>query len=129
MHIDPKNDTPIFKQIVQQIRKGVDAGLYKPGEMLPSLRALAIDLTVNPNTVQRAYDELERQGIAVAKRGVGMFVASETLIIDDSTGQRIVTQFEKTISAGVKRGMSPERLRQAFEQALQDHSRRKVTKK
>lgn len=129
MHIDPKNDTPIFKQIVRQIRSGVDTGLFKPGEMLPSLRSLAIDLTVNPNTVQRAYDELEREGIAVAKRGVGMFIVSKPLTMDDAIGQRILSQFEKTIAIGAKKGMTPERLRQAFEQAVQDHFWRKVTKK
>ena len=129
MHIDPKNDKPIFKQIVQQIRNGVTNGVFKPGEMLPSLRALAIDLTVNPNTVQRAYDELEREGIAFAKRGVGMFIASTPMIIDDLNEQRIVSQFEKTIAIGVKRGMTSERLRNAFEQAMHDHLHGQVAKK
>lgn len=129
MHIDPKNDMPIFKQIVQQIRNGVTNGVFKPGEMLPSLRALAIELTVNPNTVQRAYDELEREGIAVAKRGIGMFVASTPIISDDLNEQRIVSQFEKTIAIGVKRGMTSERLRNSFEQAMHDHLQGKVAKK
>ena len=129
MHIDPKNDMPIFKQIVQQIRNGIASGVFKPGEMLPSLRALAIELTVNPNTVQRAYDELEREGVAFAKRGVGMFVASTPMIIDDVSQQRIVASFEKTIAIGVKRGMTAERLRSAFEQAMHDHLQGKVSKR
>lgn len=76
MRIDPASHVPIYLQIVAYIRQAVAAGVYRPGEMLPSLRALALDLTVNPNTVQRAYDQLEREGLVRSRRGVGLFVAS-----------------------------------------------------
>ena len=57
------------------IRAAVAAGVYRPGEVLPSLRAMATEVHVNPNTVQRAYDELEREGLIYSQRGRGLFVA------------------------------------------------------
>src|SRR5688500_9426092 len=77
MRIDPGSHEPIYLQIVAEVRKSIAAGVYKSGEMLPSLRVLAVDLRVNPNTVQRAYDQLEREGAVVCvpagvhRRGAG----------------------------------------------------------
>jgi GntR family transcriptional regulator len=76
MLIDPKSSTPIFRQIADQLRRAIDSGVYKPGEQLPSLRAMAVDIKVNPNTVQRAYDALEREGVVETRRGIGIFVVS-----------------------------------------------------
>jgi GntR family transcriptional regulator len=73
--IDPASHVPIYDQIVQHVRGAVAAGVYRPGELLPSIRALALDLGVNPNTVQRAFAELERDGLVVGLRGRGMAVA------------------------------------------------------
>ena len=73
--IEPHSHVPIYLQIVEYLRSAIAAGVYRPGEALPSLRALALDLKVNPNTVQRAYDEMDRQGLIKSQRGVGMFVA------------------------------------------------------
>lgn len=76
MRIDPGNPTPIFQQIVDRISAAVAAGTYRPGEMIPSVRQQAIALLVNPNTVARAYEHLERQGLLVSRRGNGMEVAN-----------------------------------------------------
>ena len=73
MKIDPRSHVPIYLQIADGIRAAVAAGLYLPGEALPSLRNLAIEVQVNPNTVQRAYDELEREGLVYSRRGKGLF--------------------------------------------------------
>ena len=73
--IEPDSHVPVYLQIVEHLRGAIAAGVYKAGEALPSLRVLATDMRVNPNTVQRAYDELFRQGVVESQRGVGMFVA------------------------------------------------------
>ena len=73
--IEPESHVPVYLQIVEHLRSAIAAGVYRPGEALPSLRVLATDLKVNPNTVQRAYEELDRQGVIRSHRGVGMFVA------------------------------------------------------
>ncbi len=72
MLIDPKSSIPIFRQIADQLRQSIDAGVFKAGEMLPSLRTMAVDIKVNPNTVQRAYEALEREGVVETRRGIGI---------------------------------------------------------
>lgn len=72
MVIDSKNAIPIYRQIVEQVSRAIDAGVYRPGESLPSQRVLAVELRVNPNTVQRAFDELLRDGVVESRKGVGM---------------------------------------------------------
>jgi GntR family transcriptional regulator len=73
--LNPKSGVPIYRQIQDQIRYGIASGRLRPGEQLPTMRALAVDLSVNPNTVIRAYTELERQGVLTTEQGSGTFVA------------------------------------------------------
>jgi len=68
---------PIFQQIVRQVKQLVATGRLGPGQPIPSIRELAISLRVNPNTVARAYRELEGDGVIETRRGVGAFVAEE----------------------------------------------------
>jgi GntR family transcriptional regulator len=75
MKIDADNPVPIFQQIVDRLTAAVAAGIFKPGEMVPSVRQQAVHLLVNPNTVQRAYEHLEREGVLISRRGNGMEVA------------------------------------------------------
>src|SRR5215467_13632993 len=72
--LDSKSGVPIYRQIQDQIRYGIASGKLRPGEQLPTVRALAVDLSVNPNTVIKAYSELERQGILTTEQGSGTFV-------------------------------------------------------
>ena len=74
--VDPSSPVPIFRQIADGIRSAVAAGVYRPGDLVPSVRQQALLLLVNPNTIQRAYDELERDGLLVTKKGIGMAVAA-----------------------------------------------------
>ena len=119
MKIDPRSHVPIYLQIAEAVRSAVAAGVYRPGEALPSLRALAIDIQVNPNTVQRAYDELEREGLVYAKRGKGLFVADEGLASAQSRAREAIRRaFERGIRAAQAAGMDGERIRQVFEEAI-----------
>src|SRR5579883_1769293 len=70
-----KSGMPIYRQIRDQIRYGIASGRLHPGEQLPTVRALAVDLAVHPNTVIKAYSELERLGILTTEQGSGTFVA------------------------------------------------------
>lgn len=76
--LDANSPVPIFRQIADGLRGDVAAGVYRPGDRLPSIRQLSAALIVNVNTVQRAYEQLEREGLIVNKRGIGMIVASES---------------------------------------------------
>lgn len=73
--LDSKSGVPIYRQIMDQIRHGIASGRLSPGEQLPTVRALAVDLQVNPNTVIKAYSLLEQQGVLTSEQGSGTFVA------------------------------------------------------
>jgi GntR family transcriptional regulator len=119
VQIDPRRHLPIYLQIAEAIRGGVAAGTYRPGEALPSLRELAITLRVNPNTVQRAYDELSREGIVEARRGLGLFVAERA---PSDARPRAVEEvraaLERGIRIGLAAGLAPEAIAANFRQAL-----------
>src|SRR6266404_3223575 len=76
-HLNPKTGVPIYRQIQDQIRYGIASRLLEAGEQLPTVRALAVELSVNPNTVIKAYTELERRGIVTTEQGSGTFVAPQ----------------------------------------------------
>ena len=117
MQIDPRRHLPIYLQIAEAIRGGVAAGTYRPGEALPSLRELAITLRVNPNTVQRAYDELSREGIVEARRGLGLFVAERA---PGDARPRAVEEVRAALERGIRIGLAagPESIAADFRQAL-----------
>ena len=73
--INPDDGRPVFRQIVDEVRRCVAVGLLKPGEPLPAVRQLASELKVNANTVQHAYRTLESDGTVYVKRGIGTFVS------------------------------------------------------
>ena len=75
LHVNPSSGLPLYLQIQTQVKNAVAAGALRPGDALPSVRKLASDLRINPNTVARAYLELEREGVIRAVPGGGTFVA------------------------------------------------------
>src|SRR5437879_13292047 len=75
LHISPKDGVPIYRQIVNQVKYLVGSGRLAPGEELPPIRVLAEQLVVNPNTVARAYLELEKAGIVTKRHGSGTYVS------------------------------------------------------
>lgn len=121
MNIDPRSHVPIYLQIAAGIREAVAAGIYRPGESLPSLRALAINAQVNPNTVQRAYDELAREGLIYARRGKGLFVADQGTASAQTRAQQTVRRaFDQGVRTGRAAGMQADEVRGIFEASLGD---------
>ena len=74
--IDPRDKTPIYAQLERGLRAGMATGRLKPGDQLPTVRQLAVELRINANTVARVYAELERSGAIETRRGVGSFVTA-----------------------------------------------------
>jgi len=93
LHIDPSSGTPIYRQIADQIRQAVAGGLLRPGDRLPSVRDLALSLTINPNTVVKAYDELEREGLIEMARGKGAFVSRSAAEVPPEERARRLSPF------------------------------------
>ena len=81
--LNSHSGVPIYRQIQDQVRYGIASGQLKAGEQLPTVRALAVELSVNPNTVIKAYTELEREGVITSEQGTGTFVAPEKTPIPD----------------------------------------------
>jgi GntR family transcriptional regulator len=77
---DPNSGVPIYRQIKDQVRYGIAAGLLRPGEQLPTVRALSVDLAVAPATVIKAYSELEHEGIITSEQGSGTFVSQHPAV-------------------------------------------------
>ena len=73
--VDPRSGVPIYVQIVEQVRHAIEVGGLEPGERLPTVRRLAQDLTVAPNTIVKAYGELQREGLVESRPGVGTVVS------------------------------------------------------
>ena len=75
IHLDYRDSRPIYEQVRDGLRKLMVTGMLRPGDKLPSVRALAIELAINPNTIQRAYAQLEAEGYILSVSGKGTFVA------------------------------------------------------
>lgn len=75
--LDPRSGVPTYMQLVQQVRHAVQYGILRPGDQLPTAREVVEDLAINPNTVLKAYRELERQGFAHGRPGAGTFIAAD----------------------------------------------------
>ncbi|MFV1968708.1 MAG: GntR family transcriptional regulator [Pirellulaceae bacterium] len=119
MDIDPRSHVPIYLQIADAIREAVAAGIFQPGETLPSLRAMALEVQVNPNTVQRAYDELAREGVIYSQRGKGLFVAEQAASSAQSLAQQSVGRhFANGIRTGRAAGLTTTDVRSIFEASI-----------
>jgi GntR family transcriptional regulator len=83
---------PVYRQIIDQILGGIASGSLRSGDQLPTVRQLAVDLAINPNTVVRAYRELEIRGVLDTQQGVGTFITAEPVRPDDAERQRQLDQ-------------------------------------
>ena len=76
-HLDARSGVPTYLQLVQQVRQAVRLGILRPGDQLPTVKEVVSALAINPNTVLKAYRELDLEGLVEGRRGVGTFVSSE----------------------------------------------------
>lgn len=113
IHVRPSDPRPIYVQIVDEIRRALVVGAIEPHDPLPSVRELAGELRVNPNTVQQAYRELERDGLAYVRRGRGTFVAERD--VDHDERRRLRRQVaERALRDAHRNGVDPGSLVEAI---------------
>ena len=102
--IDPQSGVPAYRQIIDQVQGGLASGALIPGEQLPTVRQLAVDLAINPNTVLRAYRELEIRGVLDTQQGTGTFIADRKIVVDETERgralQQLVSEFVARAGAG-----------------------------
>jgi GntR family transcriptional regulator len=126
-HIDPKSALPIYRQIIEQIRRSVAAGLLAPGDQLPSVRDLASQLLVNPNTVARVYRDLERDGLLETRRGQGTYIAASATALIESERRRLIADQLEVVARDIRAfGISEEAAVQMLRDTL---GRRRASRK
>ncbi|CDZ98937.1 HTH-type transcriptional repressor YtrA [Jeotgalicoccus saudimassiliensis] len=95
--IDEKSRMPIYEQITENVKRLIMQGVLLPDEKLPSVRSLAQELTINPNTIQKAYRELEREGYLISRPGKGSFVNDMTETMNREHIKTLTDEVERLI--------------------------------
>jgi len=90
--LDVQSGVPVYRQIIDQVTGGMASGVLKAGDQLPTVRQLAVDLAINPNTVVRAYGELEIRGVLETQQGTGTFISRQKIKRDEVERQRRLNQ-------------------------------------
>ncbi len=126
--IDPGGDVPIYEQIVRQIKLAVADGVLARGQMVPSVRQLASELAINPNTIARAYQQLQSDLVLEPLRGRGLVVRRDAAQRCTKARNSIVADsVRQAISDAISGGMSPGELRNVFDAELQRHEQSSVS--
>jgi GntR family transcriptional regulator len=116
---NPSSGVPIYLQLMEQVKHGIETGALRPGEQLPGIRPLAEELVINPNTVAKAYRELEHEGVIEIRHGAGAFVSAGTRAKKATdalrAGQTLVAGTVEKLRA---RGVTDEEIRRLFEAEL-----------
>ena len=113
--------TPLYRQIVDQVRRAVVTGAHAPGEPLPSVRALGEQLVINPNTVARAYAELVRDGVIEARPGKGYFIAARRQVYSkEERRRRLADVLDAFTNEALFLGFTPSEIRKALDRKLEE---------
>src|SRR5262245_1519128 len=124
---NPSLGVPIYLQLIEQVRHAIDTGVLRAGEQLPAIRPLAEELVINPNTVAKAYRELEHDGVIELRHGAGAFVTKNPVTpqVTDKlrNGQGIVAAAVKRLRAGL---VSDDDIRRLFEAELAGLNRNRL---
>lgn len=129
ININTGSSIPIYKQITEQVRMAVATGRLTVTDQLPSVRALAETLVLNPNTVARAYADLAREGVIETRPGRGVFIIPKRKVITREEARRRLEPLMNTlISEGLAMDFAPEQLQDAFEKTLSQWKNEKGSK-
>lgn len=114
------NNMPIYLQLMERIQRDIISGRYGPGDKLPSVRELAVEASVNPNTMQKALSELERKGLVYSQRTSGRFITEDQEMLKElkkeQAGRYLAEFFENMRNLGLK----DEEIQTMFEDALKE---------
>jgi GntR family transcriptional regulator len=117
---DAGSGVPIYRQLVQQVRRDVMLGRLRPGDQLPSVSEVVSALSVNPNTVVKAFSELEHQGLVVRRQGVGTFVAASPPVASLLVEPKLLGSLARWVERARQDGLSAEQIRMLVEVALDE---------
>jgi GntR family transcriptional regulator len=124
--LDLHSGMPVYRQIMDQVRGGVASGLLAAGDQLPTVRQLAVDLEINPNTVVRAYRELEFGGLIETQQGTGTFISAQKMKRADAERERQLAQIvADCVSRAGAAGFTIEDLLEELRGKAQEPTRRR----
>ena len=118
--VDAGSGVPIYRQLVEQVRREVMLGRLGPGDQLPTLREVVDALAINPNTVQKAYSELEHEGLVVRRQGTGTFIASSLPAGVLDAPRALRDSLARWVRRAREAGLSIEQMRLLIAAALDD---------
>lgn len=118
IHLDYRDARPIYLQIVSGFREQIVSGVLQNGDRLPSVRELATELTINPNTIQRAYRELEMEGWIASVPGKGSFISG----VPAGEAQSLLQAFDRTVDTLLALGKTRAELAARIEQGGENHA-------
>jgi len=121
IRLDPRSPEPLFEQVVFAVKTAVARGTAKAGEKLPSVRELARELAINPNTVVRAYEVLERDGVVVRRQGAGVFLTGSGSDLAVAERRRQLQEhLRRAVTEAFHLGFRAEDIEKAFAQCLDE---------
>src|SRR5688572_24415931 len=124
--LDLKSGVPVYRQLIDQVLIAVASGTLGPGDQVPTVRQLAVDLSINPNTVVRAYKELEIRGMLTTQQGTGTFITNKKVKQDEVQRQRRLTQLVDEFVARVSAdGYTVEEIMARLEELLAESGQRR----
>jgi DNA-binding transcriptional regulator YhcF (GntR family) len=118
--IDTGSGVPVYRQLIQQVRRDVMLGRVHPGDQLPSLKEVVEALAINPNTVVKAYGELEHEGLVVRRQGVGTFISPTVPALPLASPPGLLNSLLRWIRRAEAAGMSTEQIRALVDVALDE---------
>ena len=124
-HLDGASGVPVYLQIKEQVLHAIARGELSPGDQLPTVREVAVDLEINPNTVNRAYADLEREGVLTSRRGRGTFISDRRRHAGDVAAQRTRIRDISRRALGEARslGFKPEELIETIARVAREDQR------
>ena len=121
LHLDHHSGEPIYRQIVEAIKYRVASGRLAPGDLLPSIRALAQELKINPGTVVKAYEDLCHSGVVVMRHGQGVFVATRRDLVPDAVRREAIADMTRRMLAeALRMGATAGEVREIVEQVSEE---------
>ncbi len=119
LSIEPNNGLAIYDQLVRQVKFAVAAGVLVPGQVIPSVRELAKQLAINPNTVQRAFQQLQDEQVLHSLRGRGMVVCADAKSRCVSDRQQLLAErLDTVVDEALRSGLEPPQLREMFDSSV-----------
>jgi GntR family transcriptional regulator len=118
--LDPRSGLPTYLQLVQQVRQALRLGLLVPGDQLPTAREVVEKLAINPNTVLKAYRELERDGLVAARPGTGTFVRRSLGALDQAAQPKLQRELARWVESARAAGLDLEDVEAIFRATVRD---------